>query len=120
MTEQEAHLAVTEQDGVSIVRFTSPTLLDAYHVGVVGKELMSLIENDGLRRIALDLASIKMISSQALGVMLSARHRLTELGGKIAICGVDPKLCRVFKVTNLQDMFEFFDSTDDATANWKE
>ena len=120
MTEQEAHLAVTEQDGVSIVRFTSPTLLDAYHVGVVGKELMSLIENDGLRRIALDLASIKMISSQALGVMLTARHRLIELGGKIAICGVDPKLYRVFRVTNLQDMFDFYDSADAAAADWKD
>ena len=39
-----AQLALTEKDGVSIIGFTEPTVLDAYHVDEVSKRLFELLE----------------------------------------------------------------------------
>jgi anti-sigma B factor antagonist len=107
MTE-ESQLLIDQDGEVTVVGFSEPTLLNAYHVNESAKELYHLIEKQGHRWIVLDLSSIKMLSSQTLGVFLNTRHKLEQVGGKIVISGIDPKLSRVFKITNLESVFEFF------------
>ena len=112
---------VLEPDGeVTVVGFSEPTLLDAYHVNESAKELYELIEKQGHRWIVLDLSTVKMLSSQSLGVFLSIRQKLEHLGGKIVISGIDPRLSRVFKITNLESVFEFFPDIPSAVARLKE
>jgi len=118
MTE-ESQLIVEQVGEVSIVGFSEPTLLNAYNVNESAKDLYSLIEKEGHRWIVLDLSTIKMLSSQTLGVFLNARHKLEKLGGKVVISGIDPKLSRVFKITNLDSVFEFFADTSLAVENLK-
>jgi len=118
MTE-ESQLIVEQVGEVSIVGFSEPTLLNAYNVNESAKDLYNLIEKEGHRWIVLDLSTIKMLSSQTLGVFLNARHKLEKLGGKVVISGIDPKLSRVFKITNLDSVFEFFADTSLAVENLK-
>ena len=108
MTEK-THLVLTEEKGVTIIDFAEPTLLDAYHINEVSRELYALIENENQRQLVLNLSEIKMLSSQTLGVLLNMRHKLDEVQGKMVICGIDPKLYRVFKITNLQSVFNFYE-----------
>jgi len=114
---QESHLVLTREKDVTVVGFAEATLLDAYHVGEVSRELYALVEEAGHRKIVLDLSEIRMLSSQTLGVLLNMRQKLDPLGGKMVISGIDPKLYRVFKVTNLQNVFEFFDNRADAVKS---
>ena len=117
MTKQ-AHLVVTEEKGISVVSFAQPTLMDAYHVSEVETELGALVKKGHLRKIVLDFSSLGMLSSRALGVLLTIRQMLEKLGGKMVICGIDPKLYRVFKITNLQSVFEFFDDRTSAVESF--
>ena len=124
MTEEtqltEVSRLILKQDGeVTIVGFSEPNLLDAYHVNDCAKELYELIEKRGHRRIVLDLATVTMLSSQSLGVFLNIRHKLDALEGKVAISGIDPRLSRVFKITNLQSVFDFFPDTSAAVTELK-
>ena len=118
MTEG-TQLLVEQAGEVSIVGFSEPTLLNAYHVNESAKELYNLIEKQGHRWIVLDLSTIKMLSSQTLGVFLNTRQKLEKLGGKVVISGIDPKLSRVFRITNLDSMFEFFSDTSLAVESLK-
>ncbi|RLJ01215.1 MAG: hypothetical protein DRP08_05825 [Candidatus Aenigmatarchaeota archaeon] len=118
MTE-ESQLIVEQVGEVSIVGFSEPTLLNAYHVNESAKELYNLIEKQGHRWIVLDLSTIKMLSSQTLGVFLNTRQKLAKLGGKVVISGIDPKLSRLFRITNLDSMFEFFPDTSLAVESLK-
>ncbi len=118
MTE-ESQLIVEQAGEVTIVGFSEPTLLNSYHVNESAKELYNLIEKQGHRWIVLDLSTIKMLSSQTLGVFLNARHKLEKLGGKVVISGIDPKLSRVFRITNLDSVFEFFADTSLAVESLK-
>lgn len=117
---QEAQLVVTQEQGISIVNFAKPTLMDSYHVSQVEKEMTVLIEKGHLRKIVLDFSVLQMLSSRALGVLLTIRQKLEPLGGKIVICGIDPKLYRVFKITNLQSVFDFYDDRASAIEALKE
>jgi len=116
MTDK-SNLTLLEKDGVTIVSFSESTLLDAFHVTEVGQELYNLVEKDGARKLILDLSTIKMLSSQALSVMLKMRQLLDGKGGKMVISGIKPQLYRVFKITNLINLFEFFEDTNAALAS---
>lgn len=109
-----SHLAVNEQDGIHIIGFTEPTVLDAYHVDEISKRLYELIDREGPKQLILDFSAIKMLSSQTLSVMLKMRQKLMEQGGTMVISGINPGLYRVFKITNLQSVFEFFENNQSA------
>jgi anti-sigma B factor antagonist len=116
---EESRLILNQDGEVTVVGFSEPNLLDAYHINDCAKELYELIEKRGHRWIVLDLATVKMLSSQSLGVFLNIRHKLDALEGKVVISGIDPRLSRVFKITNLQSVFEFFPDTSAAVAELK-
>jgi len=106
MTDYE-HLTIRLQQGVAVVTFAQPNALDAYHINDTAAELNRLVDKDGQRRIAVDLSSAVMLSSQSLGVFLSLQKKLAALHGQLALCGIDPRLYRVFKVTKLDNVFLF-------------
>ena len=113
---EESHLLLSRHDDITVVGFNDATILDAYHVNEVAQELYQLIEKDGCRKLVLDLGTIKILSSQTLGVLLNMRQKLAPLDGKVVISGIDPRLYRVFKVTKLQDIFEFYDTSAAAVS----
>jgi anti-anti-sigma factor len=43
-----------------------------------------------------------------LGMLVDIWRRLGEKGGTVAISGIDPQLSRVFKITNLDKLFQFY------------
>ncbi len=111
---QSELLTVETRGAVTLVGFTQGNLLDAYHIDQVGKELTVLVQKQQIRRLIVDLSTAKMISSKALSVFLNLHHMLKEHDGLIALCGIDPMLYRVFKVTRLQDVFTFYPSAEAA------
>ena len=115
---QKSHLVLNQQNGITVVSFAEATLLDAYHVNEISRELYALIEKEGHLQIVLDLSDIKMLSSQTLGVFLNMRHKLEQVKGRMVISGIDPRLYRVFKITNLQNIFDFFENKDDAVKSF--
>jgi len=115
----ESHLRLSQEKDVTIVGFSEPTLLDAYHINEIAQELYDLIEKDGYRQIVLDLSEIKILSSQTLGVMINMRQKLDKFEGKLVISGIDPRLYRVFKITNLQSVFEFYENRDKAIGSFQ-
>ena len=115
-----SHLTIDQQDEVAIVRFNDATILDASQIDAVSRELFGLIDKQNLRKIAIDMSSLQMISSQTLGVFLKMRQNIDDLGGRMVFCGIDPKLYRVFKITNLISVFQFYDDADLAVQSFNE
>jgi len=115
----ESSLKITEQDGISVIGFANAAALNAYCVADTAKELYTLIDKFGRRLLVLDLSTVQMLSSQSLGVFLTMKEKLKPLDGKVAISGIDPKLYRVFKITKLQEVFEFFDNVETAVSQMK-
>ena len=40
-------------------------------------------------------------------------------GGKMVLSGIDPRLYRVFKITHLKDLFEFYENSQAAIQSLK-
>lgn len=74
-----SHLVLTQQDGVTVVGFVEPSILDAYHVDKIAKQLYELIEKHNHQMLVLDFSTIKMLSSQTLSVLLKMHNCSTKL-----------------------------------------
>jgi anti-sigma B factor antagonist len=101
-------------DDVTVVR-----LLDT-RAAVI--ELLDLLDNaidDGAcGRIVLNLGGIQQVSSAALGKLIRLRGRAEALQGRLKLCEVHPDLRHVFRITQLDLLFEIFDHEDEAVASF--
>ncbi|NHC46550.1 STAS domain-containing protein [Motilibacter aurantiacus] len=71
-------------------------------------ELLGLI-GDGCSDILVDLADVPFVDSTALGVLVAARHRVTESGGRLVLGNANPELVRLFHISGMDRVFELVD-----------
>lgn len=58
--------------------------------------------------VLLDLTKLEMISSEALGALLSAAMQVRRAGGDLKLLNLPPFVCEVFLVARLLGTFEIF------------
>ena len=107
-------LNVEEVGGVTVVGFRDAAMLDAVTIQRVSRELYDVVEGQGRRKVVLAFKEVRFLASQALGVLLTLRRKAEAVGAKVVICGLRPELARVFHITNLDRMFDFLDTRDEA------
>jgi anti-sigma B factor antagonist len=70
----------------------------------------------GAGLVAVDLAGTRFVDSTTLGVLLRARRRLREQDVELRLARLDPRVQRVFALTQLDRLFTIHSSLDDAVA----
>ncbi len=109
-------LSVVDTDGVSVVDIPNGCMLDGEAIQAVGTKLFDLVDKDAKKKLLLDFADIRFMSSQVLGVLLTLRRKAEQGGATIVLTGIRAQLMRVFEITNLDTMFNFFDSREEGMA----
>ena len=77
------------------------------------------IKNQKPKNLLIDFTGVKFFSSQALGILLDAKKKLSALKGNVIISGINPQLYRVFKITNLDKIFKFYPDAKAAISDLK-
>jgi len=99
---------------VTIVNFQDASILDTAQIEQIGETLYDLVDNRSHRKIILDFAKVQFLSSSALGVLITLRKKSEAIKGTVVICSLKKDLRKVFKITRLDKLFEFYD--DEAKA----
>ncbi len=114
----EAQIVVQDISGVTIANLGSASILDGAAVDAIGRQLFELVDGQAKRKIMLDFTRIRFLSSSMLGVMISMQKRAQAIKGRVAILGLKPDLHKVFKITRLDKLFDFYDKEDDAMKSF--
>jgi anti-sigma B factor antagonist len=104
VTKRERSVVVTVTGEVDVA--TAPRLRS---------QLVSLV-GDGERRIICDLEGVDFLDSTGLGVLVGALKRARTHGGELIMVCTQRRLLKVFEITGLTRVFEFFDTADEAVA----
>jgi anti-sigma B factor antagonist len=99
---------------VTVVNFADASILDTQVVQQIGDDLYALVDQQARRKIILDFDKVKFLSSSALGVLITLRKKADAIKGKIVLCSMKPELRKVFKIMNLEKMFDFQDNEEKA------
>jgi anti-anti-sigma factor len=70
----------------------------------------------GDHRIVLDLAAIDYVSSVGLRALIVAAKRLTPLGGRLVLCGPQPRILKLLEISGFTAIFTVTGTRDEAAG----
>ena len=115
MVTQPNVLIQTMRD-VTIVNFEDSSILDTLQIEKIGEVLYDLVDQRNQKKLVLDFSKVKFLSSSALGVLITLRSKSAAIKGKLAICGLRDELRKVFSISRLDKLFDFYDNEEKALA----
>ena len=96
---------VNSEGAVQIVELALPSQLDSEDFDRFNDDLLSLFDEKPEGRWVLDLSGLAYAGSAALGLMVNIRQKVKQAGGKLALCGLSPRLMSIFKTCCLERLF---------------
>ena len=88
--------------------------LDVHLSADIEKEINKLIENDPKSNLLLNLKDVEYMSSSGLRIFVSTMRILKENNRKLVLCNMNNAVKKIFEVVELTDMFDIFNSEDEA------
>lgn len=104
---------------VTVVTITDATLIDLQHIENIRDDLLDLVVNQNRRKMILDMSKVQHFSSSALGMLVEASAAIKKIKGQLVLCGVQPEIRKIFKITKLDRQFKFAADEKEAFAALK-
>ena len=94
-------LEVEQFGEVTVVRFTTRTILGNDAIEAIGTQLTGLVEEAGCRQFVLNLANVESVSTAMVGKLVGLHRHIEAAHGRLVLCRLGPFLLEIFKVLNL-------------------
>ena len=118
MTEERSHLTVRSERGVRVVQFADRKIIDELSISEIEGELGKLVrEVDGIR-LLISFENVEHLSSAALGTLIKLNKEVGERNGLLRLSDIKPQIYEVFKITNLNKLFEIHDTAESALGSF--
>jgi len=114
----KANLVIQAIREVTVVNFEDSSILDTLQIETIGEALYDLVDNRNKKKIILDFSKVRFLSSSALGMLITLRKKSTAIKGQLAICAMRDDLRRVFTISRLDKLFDFYENEERALNAW--
>ena len=97
-----------------VLTFAEASICTPEQIKKASEQISDFLNSNQPKQIIFDFSNVKFFSSQVLGILINTRSKVNHLNCKVAISGINPQLHRVFSITNLDSIFDFFENTESA------
>ena len=111
-------LQLSTEGSVTVARFTDHKILDEANIQQMGEELSALAASGDHKKLLLNFDNVEFLSSAALGKLISLQKKATASSTALRLCSIRPEIFEVFKITNLDQVFDIDDDQDAALAGF--
>ncbi len=90
--------------------------------GPVSELLDNTLDNfisKGKKNIVIDLSGIKFINSSGMGILISGYYKTKDNGGTLKLANITRKIEEILSITRLNQIFEIYNSVDEAVNSLK-
>ena len=101
----------------TIIAFTEEKILEEKDIQALEKSIMGVIEQTGGLNLVLDFSNVKFLSSAVLGLLIKLSKRIYEQDGQLRLCGINPKIYEIFRITRLTKIFDIYKDIESATED---
>lgn len=102
---------------IIVVKFNNIDRFNALISDPVKEDLKKIADKPGIKLI-LSLEGIKFIDSTGFGVFLSILKTANNNQGQFKICNITPQVMELFKLLQLQNVFELYESIEDGVKSF--
>ena len=103
-------------ESVTVICLNQISIVGPTSVETIGARLRELANDSSKSNFVIDFSQVRFFSSQMLGLLVDLWRRLKETGGCLVISGINPQLNRVFRITHLDRLFDFYDDKQAAIS----
>lgn len=112
-------ISVSDNNGVSVVRFIDKKIVDSGSIEQLGEELNSLVTVEKLNKILLNFDSVEFMSSAALNKLISLNSKVKAAAGRLKLCCLRADIKEVFTITRLDRVFDLRKTEAEAIEAFK-
>ncbi|SDW55740.1 anti-anti-sigma regulatory factor, SpoIIAA [Marininema mesophilum] len=106
------YVDVARRRSVLIVRLSGE--LDHHTATQVRQRLENELSKEIDTNLVLNLEDLTFMDSSGLGVVLGRYRQISQLGGQMAVCSVQPSIHRLFEMSGLFKVFSFYENEEQA------
>ena len=106
----------SRRDGVAVLSLDGDVL--GGPDGSALHDALAEARGDGPLQAVVDLAGVRFMNSSGLGMLVGALTSARNTGGDLRLAAVGDRVSAILKVTQLDGVFQQFDSVDDAVASF--
>jgi anti-anti-sigma factor len=106
MEPKEAKIVVENGTDVTIVTFEDENILEEQQIHRLERALLPIVRENEQKRLVLNFQNVKFMSSSFLGLLVKIHKRVVEVDGHLQLFNLDPKIHKVFEITQLVKIFD--------------
>lgn len=104
--QSKEKISVENGTDVTIVTFEEQNILEDQQIRKLERALLPVIRDNQNKRLVLNFVKVKFMSSAFLGLLVKVHKRVIEAGGSLQLFNLDPKIQKVFEITQLVKVFD--------------
>jgi anti-sigma B factor antagonist len=120
MEQPSTHLKVKRANGIALVEFADRKILEELSIQEIGQELERLVGSEPGIRMLLSFRNVDHLSSAALGMLINLNKKVKEQKGALRLSDINRQIFEVFKITQLNRVFDIHDTQDQALTQFGE
>jgi anti-sigma B factor antagonist len=113
-------LEVEEVGDVTVVRFRDPRITEDRRIEAIARELFHLVEEANCKKLLLSLASVDILSSAALGKLITLDKKAMARGSVLKLSNLSADVALVFSITRLDCLFDVAKDEETALAAFRD
>lgn len=116
-TEIDTCLVIDSLGKVAVARFSREVVLSG-GLAVDFGEKMAAALRPNQNALLLDFGNVKSLSSLILGKLISLNRKAESLGGRLALCNLQPDIRDIMEVTRLSQLICVYPTEQEALASF--
>ena len=110
----DSRLRITENNTITQVEFIDRNILDEVNIQAISEEITGLISLADTPRILINFTNVDHLSSAALGALITINKKIKDKSGELRLANIDPQIYEIFKITQLNSLFNIHETADEA------
>lgn len=106
MEQEPSRIKVEYGIDVTFVTLADERILDEEQIRELRASLEPVIEKNQDKKLIVNFLNVKFMTSALLGLLVRVHKRVSELGGQLQLCNMDPNIRRVFEITKLTKIID--------------
>ncbi len=107
-------IQTASKDGILTIRIQDDRLVDPAQLTRLFDDINAALGKSDEDRVIVDFSPVQFMASSALGKLVQLNKKATEFKAKLKLCGINPQIFEVFKITKLHKVFDI--EADEAAA----
>jgi anti-anti-sigma factor len=106
MEPNEPRVKIEYGTEFSIATFLDENILEDAQIKKLEQALLPAVKKNEERKFILNFENVRFMSSAFLGLLVKVHKRVIEAGGHLQLYNLDPKIYKVFEITQLTKVFD--------------